>query len=1848
MPEQEQPTPVSQWFDYAKQLPADAPDTLYDAQREKFFRESVMPWAMKQGFAESETRQQFMKNSERPGRSTFPRAAVVGTTALQSLTAPITGSGLGGLKGIGEGISAAKEAAVRESQKQGISTVLPEMAGTAIGEAPYWIAGLEGARGAVGAVKAATTLPAAMLSEATVGIDRAAQIAAGALVQGSYDAAKNTDGRAITEGLKGAAVGGATVGAFELAGPLWRMLTGSGVKKEAAQAIEKVVKGVATPEEEAVAAKATQAAPEITDQIKKWVGAQAQAAKRQGVPTTPPEVEYNGAVRITMKGPDGKYYSSGGRAGLDPKNMQDAVDKINKWLDKGAEIYSIKGDPTAQHAFLKQLEKIKDQAGDLTPDIELSAKPASPSLEELTQQRDQLLAEQATLKKGEVELGSPPTQTPSPLPETRQPETRIVLKPEKKDAPPSPEQQELRIRGEADQLAQQGHDVEDVTMFLDQEPKLLDFAQRELDKVKVKAAKRAEGFKTPLSEGGDLPMPREDFLGELERVIKDPKTTTEVKMRAEIKLSKIAPDRMEALSVEENNRIENSLYETEAPKKPKAKAEKITAADIDPLSRFTVRWDGKVKDEVTNQVFVDMQAAMKSVGVEARPDPGNAKFATKEQLKWAEANHGRGAWFNQDGSVQMLKPTEWHEEGDLEAIANRVVTKGDVRVRKDAVNFSDKSSYSSIVRAAKMAMDQSKDNTIRVVYKTKENGLMAVIDKQSLEDFIVEPEKWMQQNSKMKSGRFSTATPLDTTINQRDSLLHFTNEDNAIGILKDRKFTVPEDAEEGNSSLQGISTTRMPHAGKDFGPVTFVLDKSKLKTVSHVAEDSYSPGGAAYRFGKVVTPEMAKAYEVQNLMPGQPSKWFEAEERIKGLQGMDLSSVRGIIINKQAVEDPDIIKQLKILAKANDIPVKILQTSEELAYYRAGLSRLPEGQRFSPAQGASTIPGATEGTVERPLGERTVLSQPEPWMQAGPGVDAAGMSYAAEGMKPQIYYMRDALNRGVIFHENLHGHIGYLGLSDTLEADARDQMGKKLLGAYAPNVANAYKRRNSWGEEVFVQLAQDIRTGNQNNIQKFVDADESREKVMGWATDKALNTLFEVVQKNDSLHKRVMERKLRDVIKRAGGIADLEGDARAFNHDLFFQDDKWHLVDSKGDVTHTFDDRAGLVDHLQTFQEPLTAPELVDYSGMPEGMLRFSTRDPMAAGSGTPPIQSDVPPSQPIKGGMLPFSFFFRPREQWMEEVARKSGWNELYDTYREATDQHLQMTHFIQDWQKKLKAAMGDATNDSDLRRNLGAFRHAKSTDKAAVELNLTPDQIAISHRITKDITDPLFQEFGIGDTAKYVEEYLPRLREQGWDPDKVVPTGTLTPKEIKFWAELNRVGNLDPRDQDIGRILDTYIQAGARKKFLEDPLKKLASLNDLKTEEGHYVTGNLQPLIKRVVENFRNQPDYTYNVINGVMNAGLDALKEQVARMNKFLPEKLQIEALDNVEGKDVLNKWTMFMYAGALGLRPMTYIRDGMQILMTTYPILGGKYLMKGMKLVFNGAKEGKEGEIWQIPRKYGAVYEESPLQDLYSSGFGASEATAMTKISKTMLKPMQWSNNSNRLVAFWGHQMKAFEALNSAGSPEEAIKESGAHWLPELLKQKYLKEVQAGDPSKWEDLSYRISKDLVDMTQWNYTKGASPGLYKYAAGRLFGMYGTWPMSYLEYARMILSKGDRNERLTAGARLMAAHSAVLASGQAAGIDTGTWVFTQPATFGGSPIYNSIVNIPGSLDFETYKGQEARRALVSPVFPLSIPGGLAAQQLLKAISTNDPDTWKIIMGFKPMKPSEYDKGLHQLLPRD
>jgi hypothetical protein len=354
------PTIAEQWQAFSQGLPADIPDTAYDSVREQYFRSRVLPVAYAAGEGESESRERFWKVSERVGKASMPKLQQMGAAALEAFTAPMRG--LSGTPREKDYFASLHDATKTESGRQGVSQVVPEMAGAVAGTLPYFLPVARGAKALAGLVGGSEALAVAQAN-------RALQTTLGAAAAGAYETAKHADqGRevALHEGLKGLAMGAAFVGALEYMGPMWRALRASsrvGLTVQEAKSVEAMVKGLADEAQTELATAALAKEPQLIPEIQKVVQAEVEGARQAGLPkmspkVTPAEKPVEPSANMSGRGLSVVMQTPGGGEFTiaNTPSVEQAAIAVKAQLARGATVVKQSGSEEQLHQLMKQVE----------------------------------------------------------------------------------------------------------------------------------------------------------------------------------------------------------------------------------------------------------------------------------------------------------------------------------------------------------------------------------------------------------------------------------------------------------------------------------------------------------------------------------------------------------------------------------------------------------------------------------------------------------------------------------------------------------------------------------------------------------------------------------------------------------------------------------------------------------------------------------------------------------------------------------------------------------------------------------------------------------------------------------------------------------------------------------------------------------------------------------------------------------------------------------------------------------------------------------------------------------------------------------------------------------------------------------------------------------------------------------------------------------------------------------------------------------------------------------------------------------------------------------------------------
>lgn len=850
-------------------------------------------------------------------------------------------------------------------------------------------------------------------------------------------------------------------------------------------------------------------------------------------------------------------------------------------------------------------------------------------------------------------------------------------------------------------------------------------------------------------------------------------------------------------------------------------------------------------------------------------------------------------------------------------------------------------------------------------------------------------------------------------------------------------------------------------------------------------------------------------------------------------------------------------------------------------------------------------------------------------------------------------------NRTDVWHESLHRMVLEQGI-DTVE-DVLKEVDPGMAGKLHKALPAQHLYGSTPNEETFVRLATAVRTGDDDVIEQFVKADGSREEVLAFTSKQAKAMQAELAKRADSPQRRMAERKLQEVIRRSRQpFNELVDETRLNGGDLKKQDGKYYFQEKGDKGWRVYESKERLMDALD---EKSTFPEAPEVFSINEALpgtpppptgggpnkFRYNTFNAPPPPPPTEGATAGKPmpgkPQQQLRDGAAYFSWVWKPFLSWAGDLSKKHNFPELYQKAFALQEAEHAKVQFLRPWVKELgeilaphKSRVHEMWDHLTIKERVAAGKGSEGELASSATRFAAPELDAMER--TRDWLNRLGKELEI-DPQMWIADYLPRMKKADYDVDKFLQSERAAPKDMKFFAEMARSGELDHRDTDLYRLLYNYARLGARKKFLGKPYEELQELINgkirIQEKTGEWTTverevplaGDVKDRLKRHAEFMYGIPDRTEKAMEHAVGKGIERLNSVLEQTNKHLPRWAQMSEVDEIP-RDVINKFMLLQTAGGLGFRAFVPIRDMFQVFLA-YPILGERHFSIGMKSMFSK-------ETRKLAEEFGVLAHTDELMNvMVGEGGEIGKTGRLAKLAQFSLKAQRGSSNLTRIAAFKGSWEKVGEAIpeyRATGDKKKLFRQSGMQFLDEPMRELFAERLtKAATETEVRAVRGEIARHLTELSQWSFTKGEQAGFTKSGIGRIFGQYGTWSTNYVTYVKRLAKNADGGyERAAMMTRFAGAHAAILAGGEALGIDMGQEVFTNPAAYAGGPLLHSTLAIPPAVaDWNTEKGVRARKQVARSV-ATTTPGWVLGSGIYTALSNDDPDLYLRILGATPL----------------
>lgn len=544
--------------------------------------------------------------------------------------------------------------------------------------------------------------------------------------------------------------------------------------------------------------------------------------------------------------------------------------------------------------------------------------------------------------------------------------------------------------------------------------------------------------------------------------------------------------------------------------------------------------------------------------------------------------------------------------------------------------------------------------------------------------------------------------------------------------------------------------------------------------------------------------------------------------------------------------------------------------------------------------------------------------------------------------------------------------------------------------------------------------------------------------------------------------------------------------------------------------------------------------------------------------------------------------------------------WMEVVKGYQEAN----RVGHLYKDRLTKIRGGFGKSNIRPEKYEAVVDLLETPAEARATLiaEQGLTQSEVKVADEMRK-LFDELFvygKEKGVFDKdidgTQFIENYFPHIRRHS-----IEDWPTLAEEALK-----RRYG----KDAKLSNMTREFVhemeRTGAMKKYEKDPfMVTLGYINGL-MEKIH-----VQEAWDRAAKTIDQIPADPELPIAPLRNSLVDYMLQQKGqKAQEVFGATRALASLSKHIGMELdegtFNRWVanaIIMNHGAfMGFRPAKALMNATQPIVTGLPILGAKHLSVGFKRAMS-----RGGTI--EPTESGAIltgYHGVPLSDVLSTeamvaklGGGLKGLPGKTLENVRMRgvalaeaslgKPVEVGGRQIRLggyaladdftrsVMYHGQKSRSYEVNNlfQKGKIDRAEfdRRIGLDWLGESAKQEFHKLYQNGKNA--EEAIRWLSVKIADDTMWMYQRGTGPAWMANSAGRLFGMYGTWPSWYLNFLKNGATRGSAADRARFVAWTAAVHGALVAASYETGVNIQRWGGIGSIEWAGGPMWEKVKDI-------------------------------------------------------------------------
>lgn len=480
----------------------------------------------------------------------------------------------------------------------------------------------------------------------------------------------------------------------------------------------------------------------------------------------------------------------------------------------------------------------------------------------------------------------------------------------------------------------------------------------------------------------------------------------------------------------------------------------------------------------------------------------------------------------------------------------------------------------------------------------------------------------------------------------------------------------------------------------------------------------------------------------------------------------------------------------------------------------------------------------------------------------------------------------------------------------------------------------------------------------------------------------------------------------------------------------------------------------------------------------------------------------------------------YKPMDSWFKKVANEIGDDGIYkNIFRgvaKQADVYRGMTRAAEDGLDTIMK--GTSKKQRALYTHL--LQHAPEdwdTVAAAMKGTFTEADRVVMNNI-RTFLDEASRTFGV-DGWKFLQNYLPRIRQfldahadelsQNGSPrelfHKMMGTHSL-PKELDWFADHLRTRDLAEfaQETDVLELLNAYVRSGYKKLILGpayDQAKRYFNEAESIKRLPFAVQNRMAEFLEEVM-----------GITNDTMAEGMQQASRQVTK--RFAEGLAKLGVIDekrvaNLVKDDLIGFMQGFTVAATMSMRPFLPIRNMMQIWTTLAPRVGIATVADALDRVVRNPEE-----IMRRLYESGRVRGKIPI-------FGFNDASPLAAFNKWAMGAYMNSDDLTRAVVDQVIAIEFDDAVRrleaKAINEKQFIKMSGIRHLDYQDQAIVIERLQKEGVTAARD---ELATQLTRETMFPYRGFENPTVFKGLRGRIFGMFGHYPIFFRENVMRAIS--------------------------------------------------------------------------------------------------------------------------------